>query len=269
MQKDTAQWLIPILLAAAAGIALWYYWMEVSEVRPAAEVSAPASPAVVEPRTLPGPLHPISETLPDTSTRPELTLLPALADSDEFFRLELSEIYGAMLGDLLADSGVIEKIVATIDNLPRQQIAERIRPLGSIGGQFEIGGQDGRGGFSISADNYRRYDALVELVSNADLDAVVDMYERFYPLLQSAYVEIGYPDGYFNDRLVEVIDHLLETPEQQGPVALVRPHVLYEYADPALQSRSSGQKLLLRMGPQHMASVKQTLRSLRVRVAQN
>jgi len=42
--------------------------------------------------------------------------------------------------------------------------------------------------------------------------------DRLYPLLQRVYVELGHPDQYFNDRVVEVIDHLLETPEVAPPI---------------------------------------------------
>jgi len=48
----------------------------------------------------------------------------------------------------------------------------------------------------------------------------------------------------------------------------VRPHVLYEFADAELEALSSGQKLLLRMGPENGKTVKQILRDLRVRIAQ-
>ena len=261
MQRQTTQWFIPIVLAIAAAGALWYYWMGVSKPRP--DPAPPVEPVATEPVELPGPLHPIAEIPVDPSDKPDLMPLPPLEQSDEYFKLELVEIFGRLIGEILADSGAIEKVVATVDNLPRDHIAERIRPVGSIGGQFEIGGQDGSGGFSISADNYRRYDELVALATTADLNEVVDMYRRFYPLFQSAYTELGYPDGYFNDRLVEVIDHLLATPEPTGPVELVRPHVLYEYADPELEGLSSGRKLLLRMGNDHMARIKKTLRELR------
>jgi hypothetical protein len=105
--------------------------------------------------------------------------------------------------------------------------------------------------------------AMVGLLSGADLVELADVYRRFYPLFQSAYVDLGYPDGYFNDRLVEVIDHLLETPEISDPVSLTRPHVLYEFADPELEGLSSGQKLLLRMGAEHRSRVKQALREFR------
>jgi hypothetical protein len=62
---------------------------------------------------------------------------------------------------------------------------------------------------------------------------------------------------------VEVIDHLLTTPEPTDPIRLLRPHVLYEFADPDLAALSSGQKLLIRMGPDHMATIKQILSGLR------
>jgi len=86
-------------------------------------------------------------------------------------------------------------------------------------------------------------------------------------LLQQAYINLGYPDGYFNDRVVEVIDHLLATPQPDGPVLLTRPHVLYEYADPDLEALSSGQQLLLRMGEQNALRMMKFFRDIRSRIA--
>jgi hypothetical protein len=88
-----------------------------------------------------------------------------------------------------------------------------------------------------------------------------------YPLFQQAFVELGYPDGYFNDRLIEVIDHLLEAPEPKGPVKLVSPKVLYEFADPELERLSSGQKMMIRVGPENEARLKAKLREIRAAVA--
>jgi len=55
---------------------------------------------------------------------------------------------------------------------------------------------------------------------------------------------------------MEAIDDLLATPELDAPVKLLRPRVLYEFADPDLETRSAGQKILLRMGPENAARVK-------------
>ncbi|MGH6612302.1 MAG: DUF3014 domain-containing protein, partial [Burkholderiaceae bacterium] len=77
------------------------------------------------------------------------------------------------------------------------------------------------------------------------------------------YQELGYPNGYFNDRLVQVIDHLLATPDVKAPVALVQPKVLYRYADPQIEALSSGQKAMIRIGPDNAAILKAKLREIR------
>ncbi|MDH3408271.1 MAG: DUF3014 domain-containing protein, partial [Gammaproteobacteria bacterium] len=126
---------------------------------------------------------------------------------------------------------------------------------------------DSDGPIYLSAENHRRYDLLISRIATADIDSIVDTYRRFYPLFQESYERLGYPDGYFNDRVVEVIDHLLATPQPDEPIRLVRPHVLYEFADPQLQALSSGQKLMLRVGSDHAVTVKRVLRDLRTQLA--
>jgi hypothetical protein len=100
-----------------------------------------------------------------------------------------------------------------------------------------------------------------------DIDQMVELYRRYYPLFQAAYEGLGYPNGYFNDRLVEVLDHLMATPDIRGDIVLVRPNVLYEYADEKLARLSSGQKLLIRIGPAHREAVLQVIRVFRDKVA--
>ncbi|HSD68494.1 MAG TPA: DUF3014 domain-containing protein [Woeseiaceae bacterium] len=266
MNRESSQWLIPVLLALAVAAALWFLARQTREPEPPAAETL--KPEVQEPLAAErvGPLYPmpdVGEPADESGLRP----LPPLDASDEYFRLELTELYGDAIGRLLVESGLIEKIVATVDSLPRAHVAEKIRPVGRLEGEFAVDGQDGSGEYTLSPENYARYDALVQVVTTADIAQVVDTYRRFYPLFQDAYINLGYPRGYFNDRLVEVIDHLLETPEPGEPVTLVRPNVLYLYADAELESRSSGQKLLMRMGAGHAARVKETLREFRAAIA--
>ena len=166
-----------------------------------------------------------------------------------------------VLSDLYRlDSGVVERFVTTVDNLPADAMNERIRPFRAVPGSL-LTEED-----LLSAENFARYDPYVGRFLAADPDTLISSYARFYPLFQQAYEELGYPNRYFNDRLVEVIDHLLETPQPDYPLELARPHVLYEYADADLQALSVGQKALLRMGPEHAQAVKQHLRELRNRL---
>ena len=260
MRNQSSQWLIPLLLAAGAGGALWYYWARVSQ--PIDEMVL-ETPVAIEPAEAPAPLHPLKTIAEPSEGRPDLVPLPALNESDAYLKIEIVDIFGTAVEDLLAELGMIERIVATVDNLPRSHVAERIRPVGRLNTTFVVDGLDTSGMDWISPENYRRYDVIVGLVSVADLQQVAELYRRYYPLFQKAFIELGYPDGYFNDRLVEVIDHLLETPEVTDPVAVIRPHVLYEFEDARLEALSSGQKLLLRMGSEHASVIKETLRQLR------
>ena len=255
--------LIPVLLAAGAAVALWYFWKTADQPAPVA-VTTDSVPAEVLPELPRYPMPPLTETQHKTR---QLTPLPSLDDGDAYFKLSLVQVFGEGVDELLVAESLIEKFVTTMDNLPRSHISQRIRPIGPISGRFEVDILDGNQGYLLSERNYRRYDALVGLGANADADELFDTYQRFYPLFQEAFVRLGYPKGYLNDRVVEVIDHLLDTPTVEGPIRLVRPHVLYTFSDPALEALSSGQKMLLRIGDDHAARVKQTLRQFRTLIA--
>ena len=83
-------------------------------------------------------------------------------------------------------------------------------------------------------DNYQRYAPIIDLVSSLDMVRLIEVYTYLYPLFQEAYEDLGYPDRYFNDRLIQMISILLQTPDIQGPVQLIQPSVYYKFADPQL-----------------------------------
>ena len=263
MDDFEIKWLIALLLAAAVGFAAWFFWDRAQQ--PVAPV--PVRQAPVQDAGPAEPLHPV-EPLELTPAEGELVELPPLEESDSYFALALTDIFGPELETLLADEALIDKTIATVDNLTRSRIAEKVRPLGRLSGSFIVTAAGDNGPIYLSPENYDRYKPLVDMVTDADLDEVVATYRRFYPLFQEAFAQLGYPDGYFNDRVVAVIDHLLSTPQPEEPIRLLQPHVLYEFADPQLEALSSGQKLLLRMGPDHAASIRTVLEDFRARIAQ-
>ncbi len=268
MRREATQFYIPILLAIMLAAALTFYWLEINRPRPLPEPAT--SPTVVEPLVDEPrkPLHPFPRIESPEGPGGELVPLPSLDQSDEYLKLALADVLGSQtLAEMLAETELIARIVATVDNLPREHVAERIRPIAGLPGPFNVEASSINDEFTISPDSYLRYDLLVDLVTNADLNELTEVYGRFYPLFQKAYVELGYPNAYLNDRLVAVIDHLLTTPVVQDPISLVRPHVLYEFADMDLESLSSGQKLLIRMGNEHTTRIKATLSELRLLIA--
>ncbi len=258
--------LLAIVVVTAIAAAGWYFRDELLP-QPQEPVATAPEAGAIEVKEDAGPRHPISPPDPADSGSRSLVPLPPLDDSDAYFMLALVNVFGAGIEPLLVKDALIDRIVSSVDNLPRGHVAEKIRPVGRLPDFFWVESVDGNGPTVLSADNYQRYAPLVEQIASADVDSVVETYRRFYPLFQQAYERLGYPDRYFNDRVVEVIDHLLATPRPEGPIYLVRPHVLYEFADRDLEALSSGQKMLLRVGPDNAATVKEVLSELRARLA--
>lgn len=244
------------VIVAAAGT--WYYLQSRHAEPPPAPETAQAPPA--EPAE-PAIQHSLPAGQGPASTAP----LPSLADSDPAMSDALAQVVGsAAVKDYLLPESIIRHLVVTIDNLPRQKVAVQKRPTGAVGGSFVADGDELHA--TLDPQNFARYQPMVAVIGKLDMRQIAAVYIRFYPLFQQAYQDLGYPNGYFNDRLVQVIDGLVATAQPTGPIALVRPNVMYVFADPALEARPAGQKLLIRMGPDNAAVIKSKLGELRAAI---
>ena len=205
----------------------------------------------------------IQNPLPPTDSAAPL---PKLEDSDQPMANSLQEVLGKdAIERFVIPKDLIRHIVVTVDNLAAEKVAERIRPVKRTPGSFVVSGTEEAP--VLDPSNYERYAPALAVIRSADTKQLVSVYKRYYPRFQEVYESLGHPPEYFNDRLIEVIDDLLATPDLTGPVALARPNVLYEYADPKLESRSAGQKAMMRMGSANAAVVKAKLKELRGELA--
>lgn len=256
----TIAWVVGSIVLVAA--LLWGFWRWQTRTPtiappPVTQASELAPPAP-SPSSSPKIEHPIERVQAEPSAPP----LVALDASDPTIREALGQLFkGNKLPEFVQPMNLIRNIVATIDNLPRSKVAPRLLPVQPTQGALSTNtaGDD----VIIAPDNSARYTPVIALVKAVDTQQWVAIYVRFYPLFQQAYRELGYPDGYFNDRVVQVIDHLLATPNVKTPITLVRPKVLYQYADPELEALSAGQKALIRIGPDNAAVLKAKLREIR------
>lgn len=275
----TGKWMWIVLGIAVAGYAGWYartYWDKpahapASITRPVTPIAPPAAmeQAPVAPAPLqtlePGPLYPLPDAAApaDTSAQPVLDVLARTWLGDQALQF-------------LSMPGLAHHVVATVDNLPRAHAAVRLWPVFPVGGQMVLEGQ-GEAPMHIAARNSARYNVLVAFLTSVEPAQAAQWYREAYPQLQQAYEALGYPGQYFNDRLVAVIDHLLQTPHPQEPLAVrwvqvqgevsaPQPWLRYEYVDPQLQSLSAGQRVLLRIGAAHRQRLTDYLRALRVHI---
>jgi hypothetical protein len=227
-----------LLLVILFGGAAWY-----SFVKDPAEVHElpvePAPPVIQTPEKEAEPEPPADDMVVELEPEPIILpdpLLP-LNESDPQFTLELSEVTGP-------------------DPL-KEYLVKSLKPAD---GKFIADAEGER--YVMSAQNFARYDGYVALIQSTDTDALLALYQRFYPLFQQAWEEIG-GSGQFSERLNEVIDDLLDTPDVPGPVYLTKPEAFYLFEEPELEALTAGQKILIRMGSVNASIVKEKLREIR------
>ncbi len=243
--------IVAVLIIIAGGIAAYFYWPKIQPV------SEPAHVQIPPPAPPPAP-----EVRHVVDTSPAQAPLPSLADSDKLILDALAGLVGneSLMKFFHADR-FIHNFVATIDNLPGRRAPMSVLPVEPAPGRFIAAGSSGN--LTISPKNSARYTVYVKIATAVDPQKLVELYVRLYPLFQQAYEELGYPDKYFNDRLIVVLDDLLAAPIPSEPVKLVQPNVLYQYANPDLEKLSIGQRILMRLGGKNEDLVKTSLHKIR------
>ena len=248
-----------VVIVLGGGLAAYYFMRDEAPPAPLPPPPqqtiprSPAPPAVVAPAIR----HPLRGV--------GATALPELEASDAPMWQALGGLLGRKGLTFIIGDGLIHRIVATVDNLPRDRMPVGVMPLKRVPKAFVTTGKGDA--LAIGARNSARYALYARLVGLIDAAQLVAIYVRFYPLFQRAYEDLGFPNAYFNDRLVQAIDDLLAAPELSGPIRLIQPMVLYEFADPKLEARSAGQKIMIRIGREHAVTVKSKLREVRRLVA--
>ncbi|MEO7855125.1 MAG: DUF3014 domain-containing protein [Rubrivivax sp.] len=263
--------LIGVLLLLGLGLAAWWWW---PQAEPVVTLAAPQAALVEPPATAASVAVPAVQF--PLETQAGASAPPSAQASDAVLKSELIELAGknGVLSFLQLD-GFVRRVVVTVDNLDRVSASARLWPVVPAAGHFLASGEGEQ--MRIDADNGLRYAPFVQFIESIDSARAVALYRWMYPLFQQSYQELGYPNRYFNDRLVQVIDHLLQTPvppepiavtltQIKGPVVSLRPWVHHSFTDPELEQRSAGQKLLMRMGNVNERRLKAKLIELRAQL---
>ncbi|MEO7241602.1 MAG: DUF3014 domain-containing protein [Variovorax sp.] len=273
-------WLGFAVVAAAIAFFGWRWWQQEHPPEPPPERAPVASATLAPPDGLPpllppAPLEPLPPLHP-IEPPADAPKLPPLAGSDKQVVTAINGVVGAKaIQSFLQSDGFVRRMVATVDNMTREQAPTGKWPVQTTAPRFGIRGAGDT--LIMGPDNAARYAPFVQFAEAVDPARAAATYKKLYPLFQEAYEELGYPGKYFNDRLVAVIDHLLTAPEPEGPVRLrlldvkgqyksTAPWTRYEFADPKLEALSSGQKIMIRMGLENERRMKVRLKALRAQI---
>lgn len=261
---------ISALLVLGAGVTLHYWLPGNKSPAPTDTQAQPTAVIANSPTSKPLIQYPVPTGAPSTTLGSSLAkkTLPALDDSDESLQDVLNTLFGkSKLESLIHVNGLIRRFVLNVENATGPHPAPADATLFiPAKGTFRITGQGEDQ--TLSPQNYKRYLPYVSLLDQINSKKLVTIYVHFYPLFQAAYHDLS-PRGYFNDRLIEVIDDLLKSPEAKAPIKLTLNNLYYKFADPKLEAASTGQKILIRIGSANAKVVKAKLKDVRDLLAVN
>ena len=207
---------------------------------------------------------------------PEVVPLPDLTASDPLVLEALAGLIGqAAVDQFVVPQNIISRVVATVDALGGRRVPEPLMPVQPLASAFEANVDfapavslynplgDALPQYLADPVSYERYAPFVELLESVNMADLAAIYQQQQPLFQQAYVELGYPDGDFNLRLLEIVDLLLAAPEVPQPVRLLKPEAYYLFADPELEALPAGARLMIRMGSDNAGRVQARLREFK------
>jgi hypothetical protein len=242
---------VAVLLIGSVGVGVW--WWRSRALPAPSETLSPAVEAVASP----------AASAPDLPS-PQPTTLPPLAESDGFVRELLARLSShPQVAAWVGADGLVQRFTAAVVNVSAgESPAVHLRHL-EPKDRLRVVTRGGRS--VIDPDSYARFDGDADALASLDVAAVAPAYRLLSPLLEAAYRELGHPEGGFDGRVAAAVRTLLDVPVVDGDVPVrpvVRARLLYEYADPRLESLSPAQKQLLRVGPRNVRIVQAWLREV-------
>lgn len=191
---------------------------------------------------------------------PNVVQLPTLNNSDTFVFEGLEAMQnGASVLRLLAQDQIVRKFVVFVENISRGEFPQTGLPYRALGEEMPVRNIDEN--FFVMEDSaHARFDEIVQTFVSLDTDAAVTLYRALSPLFQQAYAEIGFRNVSFDETLRLSINNIVRTTNMAGPYQLVKPSVMYLYADASIENLQEVHKQLLRIGPDNTIILKAKLR---------
>ncbi len=189
--------------------------------------------------------------------------LPALDKSDAVTRNGIAGLssHPTVLRSLQGNR-LIERFTLLIDSIKRGKLPHKQFKAFAPKGHF-IAREQNSGVYVLDPENYNRYDYVAKIFGSLDPHAVSEVYNKLKPLFQEAYENLGYPNQNVDDALLTAIGRIESTPVLTGEVRLIRPSVMYKYADSNLEAMNSVQKQLIRMGPGNTKIIQAKLKEIK------
>lgn len=211
---------------------------------PEDDISAQAADAGIDTTALPAEQE-VAATEP----------LPALDESDDVVKQRLLALpWKAGLSSLFVSEELVRRFVVQIDNIAQGRLVPEQALFKGLTQDFKAT-QNGQQ-YQLDVANYQRYQRYLDLLESAPKTEVVALFNQLYPLMQQAYLELGYPEAQFRERVQQAITLLLAAPEIADGPMLTLDSVQYTFADGEIEQLSMAHKQVVRLGLKNQQRLK-------------
>lgn len=252
---------LAVLAVVLVALVAWW-WLRDDADESSAE--APAQVDAAETDDAPASGQDDPATSPDDPTATtggdDPVLLPPLDESDAFVRAWLAANAPLVWTTWRAREGLVRLAAVLLDYAARGQVPGRSLSFITVG-QFEAREEGER--MFIHPRAYARYDGVVGTALALPAEDAAALFMLLEPLLAEAVRELDASAPAPSVLLQRAVDHVLATPVHTEPVAVTRPGVYYQFADPTLEALAPLQKQLLRTGPANVERVQAYANRLR------
>ena len=97
---------------------------------------------------------------------------------------------------------------------------------------------------------------MMTVVESVNIEKATTWYQRYYPLLQQAYTELGNSDQQLDTSVRAALQQIIDAPVPEVRPKLELDSVLYQFSDAGLEALPALQKLMIRMGPENAIKLK-------------
>lgn len=215
--------------------------------------------AVAEPEIAEMPEEVVVEEATPPPVDENAVRLPTLNRSDRFVLESIQALQnGLEIVGYLADDQLVRKFVVFVENISRGEFPQSGLPYKPIQSEMPVRNID-ENLYVMDDSAFNRFDQILSTFLAIDTEAAIGLYRMLSPLFQQAYAEIGYRNESFDDTLREAINNVVNTPDIEGPFQLVKPSVMYLFADSSIENMQAVNKQLIRIGPANTARLKSKL----------
>lgn len=190
--------------------------------------------------------------------------LPILDESDNWIQERLPELtWRNELLLLLITDDVIRRFVVFTDNFAQGLLAYEhslfIQPKVKFSVDEQLSDIDGEQNvWQWDSETSKRFDLYVDLLRSVDSTTLVNFYIDIKPLVDEAYLELGYEDD-FTYTLQDAITRVLDMDLPKSAMDVTRTSVMYKFQDPQLEALDDSDKLMLRIGKENLLIIKSVL----------